>query len=448
MDCLDDIQDFIDDRLDDMLRPHQKNAVALMQNGCVLYGGVGSGKSRTALAYYMKEECPKDVYVITTAKKRDSLEWVGEAAAFGIGRDSTSSCWGVLTVDSWNNIGDYADVEDAFFVFDEQRLVGNGAWVKAFLQIAHRNRWILLSATPGDVWLDYAPVFIANGWYKNITDFKRQHVVYKSFMKYPVIDRYIGEQKLERLRNKVLVEMPYVKHTERVVNYMDVGYDKDEIVRAQKVRWNPITDEPFKDFAELWRYVRRVVNTDPSRLATVQMLHAMHPRLIIFYNFDYELELLRTLETPGVKLEWNGHKHQELPREITGKKHGVGTYLPDDSGSSDVWLYFVQYTAGAEGWNCTSTDAMVFWSLTYSYKNWEQAMGRIDRLDTPFEKLYYYVLKSGAWIDEKLVRTLSEKKTFSERNGLKDWVKTLEPANRYETDVLSAKYLPSSDQEF
>lgn len=423
MQCLEDIQELVDEQVDNILMPHQKKALEFLDNGKILYGGVGSGKSCTAMGYYMKKEFGRDVYIITTAKKRDSLDWVGESARFGIGPRADATVGGVLRVDSWHNIGRYEEVRDGFFIFDEQRLVGTGAWVKSFLRIVRRNRWILLSATPGDEWLDYLPVFLANEYYRNITDFKRQHVVYRPYVKYPIVDRYVGIDKLERLRNEVLVEMPYLKHTERVVNYLEVGYDRDELVRIQKTRWNPTTDEPFTDYAEMWRYIRRLVNTDPSRIDAVRMLLEVHPRLIVFYNFDYELELLRTGNLPGKNAEWNGHKHEELP-------------------GCDAWVYFVQYQAGAEGWNCTSTDAMCFFSLTYSYKNWEQAQGRIDRLNSPYTKLYYYVLKSGAWIDTKLVKTMAEKKNFNERKGLKEWISHEHLAVPRQPDALDAKYLP------
>jgi hypothetical protein len=399
------MQEYLDEKFE--LMPHQEEALKFLDNGKILYGGVGSGKSATAMAYYMRKEQPKDVYIITTAKKRDSLEWLAEAARVGVGRSADSSVAGILHIDSWNNLAKYTDVEDAFFILDEQRLVGHGAWVKSFLKLAKHNRWIILSATPGDVWLDYAPAFIANGYYKNITDFKRQHVVYAPYRKFPVVQGYIGEQRLERLRNEILVEMPYVKHTERIVNYLDVGFDSEAVKDLQKRRWNDLEGRPIKDVAELWRMIRRVVNTDPSRLETIKSLMKIHPRLIVFYNFDYELELLRTLEklsTNNLKVyEWNGHRHDPLP-------------------ISDTWVYLVQYTAGAEGWNCTSTDAMAFYSLTYSYKNWVQSMGRIDRLDTSYTNLYYYVLKSGSYIDKALMKAMAQKKQFNERNALKVWV--------------------------
>lgn len=384
------------------LMPHQTEALDTLGNGRILYGGVGSGKSATAMAYYMRQESPKNVYIITTAKKRDSLEWVGEASHWGIGSSSDSTVGGVLTIDSWNNIGRYEDVRDSFFIFDEQRLVGHGAWVKSFLRIARDNRWILLSATPGDTWLDYAPVFIANGWYKNITDFKRRHVVYAPYIKFPKIVGYIGEQRLERLRNEVLVEMPYLKHTERVVNWLEVGHDKELVKKLQKERWYGLENRPIKDIAELWRLTRMAVNRHGSRCDTIRGLLKFHPRLIVFYNFDYELEILRELGDEHEVFEWNGHKHQEVP-------------------SLDSWVYLVQYTAGSEGWNCVSTDAMAFYSLTYSYKNFAQAQGRIDRLNTSYNILYYYVLMSGAYIDRTLRYYLSQKKSFNERNGLEKW---------------------------
>jgi len=384
---------------------HQSDAVELLGPGKILYGGVGTGKSATALAYYMKAEKELDIYVITTAKKRDSLDWLGEAARFGIGTERNATLAGTITVDSWNNVGKYLDVHEAFFIFDEQRLVGSGAWVKSFLKIAKKNRWILLTATPGDTWMDYAPVFIANGWYKNITEFKREHVVYAPYVKFPIILRYVGIAKLERLRNEILVEMPYEKHTERILNYLDVEYDRDLWNMAVKKRWHPYENRPIRDVAELFRVMRKIVNSDPSRIQTVRMLMQIHPKLIIFYNFNYELEILRVLADEVEVAEWNGHKKEPVPK-------------------TDRWVYLVQYNSGAEGWNCTETDAMILYSLTYSYKNFIQSQGRIDRIDTKFTDLYYYVLGSSSPIDHAVKRALEGKKSFNEREMMKKWQNT------------------------
>lgn len=383
------------------LMEHQLDAVELLDSGKILWGGVGTGKSAVAMAYYMKKEIPRDLYVITTAKKRDSLEWEGEAARFGVGTDRSATLAGVLVVDSWNNIGKYEDVEDAFFVFDEQRLVGHGAWVKSFLKIAKCNRWILLSATPGDTWMDYAPVFIANGFYKNITSFKREHVMYEPYIRFPKIRMYLNERKLELLRNEILVEMPYIKHTEPILNWLPVGYDLELFRRVYKGRWHVYEDRPIKDVSELFRVMRRVVNSDPSRIEMVRKLMTCHNRLIIFYNFDYELEILRGLKDKRSVYEWNGHKKDPLP------KHSH-------------WIYLVQYVAGAEGWNCTSTDAMILYSLTYSYKNFLQARGRIDRLDTFYTLLYYYILVSDSLVDRAVKNALKNKKNFNERKFLRE----------------------------
>jgi hypothetical protein len=384
------------------LREHQKIAVAQLSNGKILYGDVGSGKTITALAYYMEKERTRDIYVITTAKKRDSLDWDREAAQFGISKVRDFSAAGKLVVDSWNNVSQYNDIRDAFFVFDEQRVVGSGVWVKSFIKIARKNNWILLSATPGDTWLDYAPVMVANGWYANLTDFKRQHVVYAPYVKFPIVQRYIGEEKLERLRNHLLVEMPFERHTTRHVNTLPVGYDEVAWKTAFKDRWHPLEDRPIKDVGELFRVLRRIVNTDPSRLEMIRTLMKTHPRLIIFYNFDYELEILRGLEGEITVAEWNGHRKQPVP-------------------DTEKWVYLVQYTSGSEGWNCTETNAIVLYSLTYSYKNYIQCQGRIDRLDTKWGDLYIYLLVSGAAIDKKVTESLAQKKNFNEG----EWARSL-----------------------
>lgn len=383
------------------LMPHQEDVLNRLSNGKVLHGGVGSGKSITALAYYMRKDLVGDIYVITTAKKRDSLEWQRDAIKFGISTEPGCSVAGQLHIDSWNNIHKYTNITGAFFIFDEQRLVGSGAWVKSFHKIVKNgNAWLLLSATPGDTWMDYVPIFVANGFYKNQTEFKREHVIYRPFTKFPIIDRYVNTGKLERLKRDVLVEMPYLSQQIRHHEDISVSYDIELFKRVSKDRWNVYEHRPIKEVAELFSVMRRVVYSDPSRIDALKALMEIHPKIIVFYNFNYELHMLRELGDSWSDLvvigEWNGHRKTPIPR-------------------SDNWLYLVQYTAGSEGWNCTETDATVFYSLPYSYKKYEQAQGRTDRLNTLFTDLYYFNFMSNSLIDVAVRRSLKEKQTFNER---------------------------------
>ena len=372
---------------------HQERAVEKMHNGCCLTGEVGTGKSITALAYWKKAESARRVIVITTAKKRDSLDWQKDASYF-LPID--------ITVDSWNNIGKYEKETDAFFIFDEQRIVGAGQWTKSFIKIARANRWILLSATPGDNWIDYIPLFVANGFYKNRTEFKQEHVVYSAYSRFPKVERYVGINKLMRHRREVLVEMPYISHTVRHPKDVEVDYDVELMNKVVKNRWHVYEERPIRDVAELFIVMRRVANSDPSRLEAVNTLLSDHAKLIVFYNFNYELEMLRTLNHKVPLAEWNGHKHQSIPK-------------------SSEWLYVVQYASGSEGWNCIETNATTFYSLTYSYKMFHQAHGRVDRLNTPFIDLWYYYLKSQAPIDKAAWKALMGKKDFNERQFADTW---------------------------
>lgn len=397
------------------LRDYQIEAIEKLHNGSILCGAVGSGKSRTALAYFYIKVClgslkingsgdieapkePKDLYIITTAKKRDSKEWEEECAPFIIFPEN--SIGGIkLTVDSWNNIKKYKSVTNAFFIFDEQRVVGSGAWVKSFLDITRKNQWILLSATPGDQWKDYIPVFVANGFFRNKTQFNNEHVVFSRFAKYPLIERYVGEGRLIKLRNSILVTMKDERVTKRHYIPVDCLYNPIAFTQVYVNRWDVYENKPIEETSKLFYTMRKVVNSDPSRLTKVSEIIEEKGRVIIFYNFDYELELLRDLcEGLNIKYgEWNGWKHEEIPK-------------------TKRWVYLVQYAAGAEGWNCTETDTVIFYSQNYSYRMTEQAAGRIDRMNTKFVDLYYYILSSKSMIDLAISRAIKRKKNFNERS--------------------------------
>ena len=395
---------------------YQLDAVSRMRNGCILCGGVGSGKSRTSLAYYYKEQGgvlgtknyvrmknPKDLYIITTARKRDTLEWEGELSYFLLSTNSKVNGYkNRVIVDSWNNIQKYKNVTDSFFIFDEQRVVGSGVWVKSFLKITKSNDWILLSATPGDTWQDYIPVFIANGFYRNRTEFCNEHIIYSRFSKFPKIDRYINTGRLIRLRDRILVDMDFKRET--VAHHEDiiVQYDISKYKETMRNRWDPYNNEPITNASGLCYILRKIVNSDESRQIALMDILESRPRVIVFYNFDYELDILMNLAYgKGIEVaQWNGHKHQPIP-------------------DSDKWVYLVQYNAGAEGWNCIKTNTIVFYSQNYSYKVMQQSAGRIDRLNTPYIDLYYYHLKSRSSIDLAISKALRDKKKFNETR----WVK-------------------------
>ena len=386
-----------------------------MHNGCILCGGTGSGKSITGLAYYFiqnggklepitKMKNPKDLYIITTAKKRDSGEWIGDMSWFYLTPDDETKIYDhKVVIDSWNNIKKYASVQNSFFIFDEQRVVGYGAWTKAFLKIAKSNDWILLSATPGDNYMDYMPVFIANGFYKNKSEFTAEHCVYSRFSKFPQIERFIGTERLNRLRRKVLVDMPY--QNPAVQHHEDVwcSFDKEAYKDLMKNRFDYEKGEPIENVSELCYKLRKICYADESRAEALRNIFEEHNKLIVFYNFDYELEIIKNIDfgEDVIIAELNGHRHD--PEPFCNSK----------------WIYLVQYNAGSEAWNCIKTDAMVFYSQNYSYKMMKQASGRIDRLTTPYKELKYFHLKCRSPIELRITRALAQKKNFNESAFIK-----------------------------
>jgi hypothetical protein len=419
---------------------YQKDALSKAHNGCIFNGGVGSGKSRTSLAYYYISyggevwvqpdeksspfeikayenssykmmDNPPDLYIITTAKKRDSKEWEDELIPFRLNTDPKLNIYkNKIIIDSWNNIKKYKDIINAYFIFDEQKTgQATGAWAKAFIEIAKHNKWVLLSATPGDVWMDYLSVFIANGFYRNKTDFCSRHVQWDPYVNFPKVRSYINEGLLIKYRNLLLVPMHSNKHTIRHRISIELPFDEMLYNTMSENRWNPFTNEPIETASEYCAMQRKIVNTDPSRTDKVLELLKEHPKAIIFYRFDYSLEALRkALDGAHYPYtEWNGHKHQSI---LDG----------------DKWVYLVQYTAN-EAWNCIRTDTMIFYELEYSYRTIEQCCGRIDRANTPYIDLYYYFLRSNSSIDKNIIKAIKTKKIFNETDYVtKDLKKTKE----------------------
>ena len=398
------------------LREHQKKALEQMKNGCILCGGVGSGKSITSIAYYFLlaggsiepfrfPRVMKDIYIITTARKRDTLEWDQDLLRFGLSRKGQNFCNKVV-IDSWNNLKNYVihdkqgwhpKVKNAYFIFDEQRVIGTGVWVKSFLCLTKYNEWILLSATPGDTWLDYIPVFIANGFYKNFTDFRFQHVIFSPFTKYQKVERYVNVPKLEKLRASILVDMPFERKTTQHHQDIYVTFDSALYDKIMKERFDYEKGVPFKNAAELCSALRKVCNMSPEKFNIILDIIKSRHKVIIFYNFNYELDALRDLfdKMDIPYSEWNGQRHEQIL-------------------TTDTWAYLVQYSAGNEGWNCIVTDTIIFFSQNYSYKVMVQAAGRIDRLTTPFTDLFYYHFKTKSGIDRGIARAIKQKQKFNE----------------------------------
>lgn len=392
---------------------NQRIAVNKLRNGNILCGKVGSGKSRVSLVYFFEKECGgsieppysalkefKDLYIITTARKRDTKEWEKEIAEFDMFETDKIK----VTIDSWNNIEKYVNAKNAFFIFDEQKVIGSGKWVESFYKITSsqrylnnglNNNWILLSATPGDKWEDYIPVFVANKFYRNKSEFMSMHAVFNPFTPYQKVERFVGVQKLEALKQRLLVNIK-VKANHRTYEYLKIPYDEQKYKKVAKTRWDIFTNNPIETAAMYCYTLRKVVNMSDDRLKALLNVFDRHGKVIVFYNFDYERDILRIMcHRLGItKAEWNGHKHELIP-------------------DTESWLYLVQYTAGAEGWNCTKTNVIVFFSLSYSYKATEQAAGRIDRRDTQFSDLHYYFIVTDSPIDRAIKKSLSEKKEFN-----------------------------------
>lgn len=393
-------EDILERLYDLHLDKGQTQAIQDLRSGFILRGGVGSGKSRTSLAYILTSEYNgRDIYIITTAKKRDTHEWDQEAAILGWQVDGP--CWDnmTLTIDSWNNTKKYKDVKNAFFIFDEQKTSGGGAWAKTFLKIAKSNGWLLLSATPGDRWMDFWPIFVANGFYKNKTEFLDQHVMFRPFTTFPQISGYKHVKKLEFLLRSISVGIDVEKHVTWHEEDVYCDYNRALYQQIVKTRCDPKTLEPYDSMTGMVWGLRRLVNGSQGRLEALERVCRDHERVIVFYTTNFELEMLGHWLNKNDILwhQYNGQVHEPIPN--TRRR----------------WVYLVNYMSGAEGWECASADTVVLFSTNYSWRTLEQCKGRIDRRNTPWDILYAYHFVSIAPIDKAIRTANHNKEMFNEQ---------------------------------
>ena len=226
-----------------------------------------------------------------------------------------------------------------------------------------------------------------------------EHIVYDRYAKFPKVSKYLNERKLNRLRDTILIDMKFDRHTVQHHHDITTEFDRKKYKEVMKNRWDPYKEQPIEQASGLCYVLRHIVNEDKTRAEAILDIYKKHPRLIIFYNFTYERDILIDLDYgEGVEVaEYNGLTHQPIP-------------------TGDKWVYIVNYMAGAEGWNSIQTNAIAFYSQTYSYKILQQSIGRIDRLNTPYTDLHYYHLKSKSAIDISINRALKQKKIFNARS--------------------------------
>ena len=196
--------------------------------------------------------------------------------------------------------------------------------------------------------------------------------------------------------------MHFERKTKRHRQFIPSNYDTNLYEKVMRDRWNVFEDKPIENGSEFLQLLRKIVAMDEDRIFNAKFLMDIHDRLIIFYNYNYERDVLIQIAKDLGKQywEWNGHAHQEVPNK-------------------EKWLYIVQYTAGAEGWNCISTNVILFYSMNYSFKIVEQAEGRIDRLNTSYNDLEYYFLTSESQIEKDIFKAVQTKQKFNESAWLK-----------------------------
>lgn len=141
---------------------------------------------------------------------------------------------------------------------------------------------------------------------------------------------------------------------------------------------------------------RQLCNSKDKQQAFIDLINSINDRVVVFYNFDSELDTLKTLVKDRPIAEVNGHTNTEQ------------IYHDNDN-----CVLFVQYQAGARGLNLQDGNKIIYYSLTLSSDLFEQSKKRIHRIGTKYP-CFYWILQTKDSVEESIYKSLNRQEDYNE----------------------------------
>lgn len=388
---------------------------------CAFYHDMGLGKTFTGAEKLMSDRRWKRALVV--CQKSKVADWVDHFEAHydvpvvdltrqDLWRDAEAVM--VINYDRIWRRPQLMELDDFALMFDESSLLQNKSSkrTKAAMKLAARaNELVLLSGTPVDgkyerLWTQLNML----GWPIDEKLFWRQYVESETTMceGFPItkVTGYKNEERLVRKMKELGCD--FLK-TDDVIDLPDQLFIRIDVPMSEHYRKfakvNIITAFG-RDFVgdtvlgDLTAKRQLAAAYSPAKLeAFGDLLDGTSKRLVVFYNFDVELEGLTA------ELE-NRHRPYGV---LNGKAHDLSPFFDTDDG-----VALIQYQSGAMGVNLQQADTCVYFSPPLASSLFEQSKKRIHRVGQDKPCTYYELVSKGT-VEEKIYDTLAMRRDYTEK---------------------------------
>lgn len=325
---------------------------------------------------------------------------------------SCEACYGVINYElAWRR-KELTWLEDFTLMLDESSLIQNeqSKRSKFILKLQPKNV-ILLSGTPtGGKYETLWSQLHLLGW--NIS----KEMYYNHYIDYHwdeangfplrVIDGY---KNVDRLKKKMRA---YGCHFLKTEDFIDLPEQIDQTIRIpiskeyrifRKDRICTINDTELVGDTTLTKLLneRQLCGQyNQEKLEAFRdLVESTNDRLIVFYNFNAELEKL-----------WDIANECNKPVSVVnGKERDTFNYTRDENS-----ITFIQYQAGAMGLNLQKANRIIYYTPPLSSELFEQSKKRIHRIGQGKTCFYYYLTCKGS-VEEKIYKTLAMRKDFTDK---------------------------------
>ncbi|CUO59524.1 DEAD/DEAH box helicase [Clostridium paraputrificum] len=394
------------------LLPHQERSIAATKdfNRCAYYLDMGLGKTFVGSEKLKELNANINLIICQKSKLQDWCEhfktYYPQYNTIIYSKSMESIQTNSVIIINYDLVWrrpELLELKDFTLMLDESSCIKNekSNRTKFILKLKPSNV-ILLSGTPtGGKYEELYSQCKLLGWKINKKAFWDTYIVTRKMdingFSIPIV---VGYKNVDRFKAKLREYGAVFMKTEEV---LDLPEQLDNVIKVEstkeykkfvKNRLIEIDGKELVGDTSLTKllYQRQLASQYNSNKTTMlrDLLESTNDRVIIFYNFNEELE---KIEDMCIRME-------RPVSVVNGQRKDLKCYEKDQDS-----VTLIQYQAGAMGLNLQKANKIIYFSLPLSSELFEQSKKRIHRIGQKNSCFYYYLITERS-IEEKIYEVL------------------------------------------